>query len=89
MLLYCYLICRDEVAASVASICSVSMKFTKKDGEPYWEWLYAVPLLHQLQFHDGVTHDDMSIDPSNPNWGIKGLDISKLKAFGKHIQGKR
>lgn len=83
------LICRDEVATSIASICLVSMEFIKKDGEPYWEWLYAVPLLHQLQLHDGVVHDDTSVVPSNLNWGIKGLDISKLKEFSKRIRSKR
>ena len=65
------------------------METTKKNGEPYYEWLYAVPLLHQLQLQDGVTHDYMSVDPSKPNWGTHGLDKSKLKQFSEHMQSKK
>ena len=65
------------------------MLFVKKSGEPYWEWLYAIPLLHRLQLQDGVTHGYMSVDPSKPNWGTKGLDMVKLKDFSEHIQSKR
>ena len=77
------------MAHSIAHICSVSMEFTKKNGEPYWEWLYAIPLLHQLQLQDGVTHDYMSVDPSKPNWGTQGLKRNKLKEFSERIQSKR
>ena len=65
------------------------MKFTKADGEPYWEWLYAIPLLHQLQSQDGITHDHMSFDPSKPNWGTKGLDRHSLAEFMECVQDKR
>ena len=65
------------------------MEFIKKNGEPYWEWLYAIPLLHQLLLQDGVTHDYMSVDPSNPNWGTQGLKRNKLKEFSEHVQSKR
>ena len=67
----------------------MSMEFIKKGGEPYWEWLYAVPLLHQLQLQDGVTHDYMTVDPSKPNWGTQGLDRNKLKEFSENVQNKR
>ena len=77
------------MARSVGHICSISMEFIKKDGEPYWEWLYAVPLLHQLQLQDGVTHDYMTVDPSKPNWGNQLLDRSKLKEFNDHVQRRR
>jgi len=77
------------VAASIAHICSVSMKFTRTDGEPYWKWLYAIPLLHQLQSQDGITHDHMSFDPSAPNWGTEGLDKRSLAEFIEHVQDKR
>ena len=62
------------------------MEFTKKGGEPYWEWLSAVPLLHQLQLQDGVTHDYMSIDPSKPNWGTQALDRNRIAEFSKLLQ---
>ena len=65
------------------------MEFTKKNGEPYYEWLYAVPLLHQLQLQDGVTHNWMSIDPFNPNWGTHGLYWMRLKHFSERVQGKK
>lgn len=65
------------------------MEFTKKNGEPYYEWLYAVPLFHQLQLQDGVAHDYMSVDPSKPNWGTQGLERNKLKEFSERIQSKR
>ena len=77
------------MAPSIAQICSLSMEFTRKGGEPFWEWLYVVPLLHQLQLQDGVTHDYMTVDPSEPNWGTEGLDRSKLKEFSERIQNKK
>ena len=77
------------MARSIAHICSVSMEFTRKSGEPYWEWLYAVPLLHQLQLEDGVVHDYMSFDPYKPHWGTEGLDINKLIEFRERVQKQR
>ena len=77
------------MARSIAHICSVSMEFTRKGGEPYWEWLYAVPLLHQLQLDDRVVHDYMSVDPSKPNWGTEGLDMNKLIEFKERVQKQR
>ena len=77
------------MAASIANICSITMEYTKENGEPYYEWLYAVPLLHQLQLQDGVTHDYMSVDPTKPNWGIEGLDRSKLMEFSQRIKSKK
>ena len=77
------------MAASIANFCSILMEFTKKGHEPYWEWLYAVPLLHQLQLQDGVTHDYMSVNPLKPNWGTQGLNMIKLMEFSECIQSKR
>ena len=65
------------------------MEFINEGGEPYWEWLHAVPLLHQLQLPDGLKIDGMSIDPSRPNWGTKEMDKEKLKEFSQRIQSKR
>ena len=65
------------------------MEFIKRNGEPYWEWLCAIPLLHRLQLQVGVTHNYMSVDPSSPNWGNQGLDRSKLKEFSECIQSKK
>ena len=77
------------MAPSIAKICSISMQYVKKGGEPYWEWLYAVPLLHQLQLQDGVTHDYMSIDPTGPNWGTQGLDKINLIEFSERAQKQK
>ena len=77
------------MAKSIAHICSVSMGFTKKGGEPYWEWLYAVPLLHQLQLEDGVVHNDMSVDPYKINWGTQELESIKLLEFRGRMQKQR
>ena len=77
------------MATSIAHICSISMEITKENGDPYWEWLYAVPLLHQLQLENGVKHDYTSIDPNKPNWGVKGFDMSNLLDFSGHIRSKR
>ena len=74
------------MASSIAHICSISMEFIKEDGEPYWEWLYTVPLLHQLQLQDKETHDCMHFDP---NWGTQGLNMNKLKKFSQRIQSKK
>ena len=65
------------------------MEYTKKCGEPYWEWLYAIPLFHQLQLEDGVTHDYMSVDPRNPDWGIEGMNRSKLIRFSERVQNEK
>ena len=62
------------------------MEFTKEDGEPYWEWLYTVPLLQQLQLQDKETYAHMHIDP---DWGKKGLNMNKLKKFSQRIQSKK
>jgi len=80
---------RTKVAASIAYICSTSMEFTKKGGEPYWEWLYAIPLLHQLKSKDEVTHDHMSFDPSKPNWGTQGLSKRSLAEFRQRVQDRK
>ena len=77
------------MADSIASICSVSMECSREGGEPYWEWLYVVPLFHQLQLQDGVTHDYMSVDPFDVNWGTQGLNVTKLKEFRKRIHNKK
>ena len=65
------------------------MQNITEGGEPYWEWLYAIPLLHRLQLQDGVKIDDMSIDPSRPNWGTNQMDKRNLKEFSERIQSKR
>ena len=65
------------------------MEFINEGGEPYWEWLYAVPLLHQLQLQVGIKIDDMTVDPSRPNWGTKEMDKKKLKEFSERIQNKK
>ena len=65
------------------------MEFINEGGEPYWEWLYAVPLLHQLQLQVGIKIDDMTVDPSRPNWGAKEMDKKKLKEFSERIQNKK
>ena len=77
------------MASSIAHICSVSMEFPGKGGEPYWEWLYAVPLLHRLQLQDGETHDYNSVVPTKPNWGTVGLDRERLHEFSEQVQAKK
>ena len=77
---------RKEAADSIAHICSISMAPNKAIGGPYIEWLYAVPLLHQLKYQDETTKD---IDPDEPDWGINGLDQSKLSQFKDFIQNEK
>ena len=54
-----------------------------------WHWLYAVPLLHQLQSQDGITQDHANVDPDNFDWGINGLEEGKLQDFKSSIQSKK
>ena len=56
-------------------------------GTPCWEWLLAVPLLHQLQYPAGI--QVVCIDPEKPDWGISGLDREKLWMFRDHVQNKQ
>ena len=58
-------------------------------GTPYWEWLLAVPLLHQLQSPIGKTVDNTYIDPEKPDWGWNGLNRTNLKEFRLYVQSKR
>jgi len=58
-------------------------------GTPYWEWLLAVPLLHQLQSPAGTQVDHMYFDPEKPDWGWHGLNRSNLREFRLHIQSKK
>ncbi|XP_065899490.1 E3 ubiquitin-protein ligase rnf213-alpha-like isoform X3 [Dysidea avara] len=75
---------RDDVARSIAHLCSVSMATNKALGTPLWEWLLAVPLFHQLQFPEGVDH--MYIDPEKPDWGMNGLDRDRVWGFRSIVQ---
>ena len=88
---------REEVAngiayvcsLSIAHVCSLSIAHAKANGSCHWHWLYAVPLLHQLQSQEGVTQDYTTADPHNVDWGIKGLDQDKLRDFKCLVQNKR
>ena len=80
---------RGEVASGIAYVCSLSIAHGKTDSSCQWHWLYAIPLLHQLQSQDGITDDHMTVDPDNVDWGINGLDKDKLKDFKCLVQSKR
>ena len=83
----CY--CREEIASGIAYACSLSIAYDKTSGSCHWDWLYAVPLLHQLRSQDDVKHDYMSVDPDDVDWGLCGLDKGKLQDFKCIIQDKR
>ena len=76
---------RGEVAGGIAYVCSLSIAH----GKTQWQWLYAVPLLHQLRSQDGMTQDYLTVDPDNVDWGINGLDEDKLQDFKCLVQSKR
>ena len=80
---------RREVASGIAYVCSLSIVHAKANGLCQWHWLYAIPLLHQLQLQDGLTDDHMTVDPDNVDWGINGLDKDKLQDFKCLVQSKR
>lgn len=81
---------REEVASGIAHVCSLSIVHDKNNGSYRCHWLYAVPLLHQLQSQDdGVTDDHTSVDPYNVDWGINGLDKDRLQDFKCLVQNKR
>ena len=80
---------REKVANGIAYVCSLSIAHAKANGSCHWHWLYAVPLLHQLQSQDGVTQDYTTVDPDNVDWGIKGLDKDKLQDFKCLVQNNR
>ena len=85
-----YLPHRGEVARSIAHLCSMSMTTNKSlGGTPYWEWLLAIPLLHQLQAPDGTQVDDLYIDTDKPDWGWNGLDRTNLREFRNYVQSKK
>ena len=58
-------------------------------GGPYKEWLYAVPLLHQLKYKDGITHDSVPFDPNEADWGTNGLDSSQLAQFKDFLKNEK
>ena len=70
-------------------MCSISMVPNKSIGGPYKEWLYAIPLLHQLQYKDGIAHDSAPFDPKEPDWGTSGLDSSQLAQFKDFIKNEK
>ena len=65
------------------------MVYSRTVGGPYREWLYAIPLLHQLKYPDGISHDNVPFDPNKPDWGNDGLDHLKLEEFKKFIQNEK
>ena len=80
---------RAEVANGIAYVCSLLIAHNKANGIRQWHWLYAVPLLHQLQSHDGVTQDYTLTDLDSIDWGINGLDKDRLQEFKCFVQKKR
>ena len=80
---------RAKVASGITYVCSLSIAHNKANGICQWHWLYAAPLLHQLQSQDGVTQDCVSTDLDNIDWGISGLDKDKLQDFKCFVQDKR
>ena len=80
---------RAEVASGITYVCSLLIAHNRANGIRQWHWLYAVPLLHQLQPHDEVTQDYTSNEPDNVDWGINGLDKDRLQEFKCFVQNKR
>ena len=80
---------REEIASGIAYACSLSIAYDKTSGSCHWDWLYAVPLLHQLQSQDEVKHDYVSVDHDDVDWGLSGLDKGKLQDFKCIVQSKR
>ena len=76
----------NDVANGIAYVCSLSIAHDKASNLCHWNWLYAVPLLHQLQPQDSAAH---AIDPDNVDWGIHGLDKDSLQDFKSLVQKKR
>lgn len=86
-----FCLCREEVANSIVYVCSLLISHDKANGLCHWDWLYAVPLLHELQSQDKVTQDwDRTFaDPENVDWGVNGLDRVKLQDFKNLVHKKR
>ena len=61
----------------------------KTTGRPYKDWLYAVPLLHQLKYKEGITHDVVSFEVNEPDWGIDGLNHDYLAQFKDFVQKEK
>ena len=69
-------------------MCSGSMKYTTPaGGQPYWEWLHVIPLLHRLQSPNEEIQEDT--DPSKLNWGINQLDNECVQEFRKSVQDRK
>ena len=80
---------RAEVANGIAYVCSLSIAHNKANGIYQWHWLYAAPLLHQLQSHDGVIQECISTDLDTIDWGMTGLDKDNFQDFKLFVQNKR
>ena len=80
-----------EVAGGIAYVCSLLISYNKANKDLCnWHWLYAVPLLHQLQSQDGIIQDHTIVNPDvNFDWGINGLEEGKLQDFKYLIQNKK
>ena len=84
-----YLCYRAEITSGIAYACSLSIAHSKAKDLCNWHWLFAVPLLHQLQSQDGIAQDHTRVDPDNFDWGINGLKEGKLQDFKCLIQSKK